>query len=131
MQENEEGASQSRLDTDQGNPKEIPSTPREMKVSQMNTPSTGTRKKMYLLDCVEDVITGEINYCRRIPIYDEPTTDKLNGSPGNAAAMSLNASRQATANGGCTQTKCDVSRRLQKKLGQSTSQKADGKEVLK
>jgi hypothetical protein len=110
MNSEDVGESRSSLQPEQSAPKGISSTPGEMKVSQKNVPPTGTRKKMYLLECDEDLITGETNYCRRIPIYDDPIMDPLNGSPVNAAVVSPNASRQATANGGCTQTKCDVSR---------------------
>jgi hypothetical protein len=131
MQENESGASQSRLETDQGTPKEISSTSGQMKVSQTNIPPSGTRKKIYLLECDEDIITGETNYCRMIPIYDDPIPGPVTRSSENVSEVSTSASRQVTANGGCTQTKCNLSRQLQKRLGQSTSQKADSKEVSK
>lgn len=105
-----------RSDTEQGTPKEISSTSGQMKVSQTNIPRPGTRKKVYLLECEENVITGETNYCRRIPIYDEPFP---------------RAPRQAMVNEGCTQNDCDVSQQLGRKSGQSTSQKVDGRETVK
>lgn len=131
MQENEDGASQSRLETDQSTPKEISSTARKMKVSEKNTPSTGTRKKMYLLECDEDVITGETNYCRRIPLYDEPIPGTVTDGPGTPPAISPAASRQATTNGGCTPTKCDISSRLLRNTGPSSTQKVAGRRIPK
>lgn len=66
------GGSQSRPATVPGTPKEISSASGQNVPPQTNVPSTGTKKRMYLMECDEDVATGKTNYCRRIPIYDEP-----------------------------------------------------------
>jgi len=129
--EDNSGGSPLRSATEQGTPKEISSTSGQMKVSQTNIPRSGTRKKVYLLECEENVTTGETNYCRRIPIFDEPFTGPETDSSGNVAEVSPNASRQATVNDGCSQTVCDVPQRLQKRLRQSTSQNAVGREISK
>jgi hypothetical protein len=129
MQEDESGASQSRLETNQGTPKEISSTPGEMNVSQTNTTPSGTRKKRYLLECDEDIVTGETNYCRRIPLYDEPIPGTVTDGLGTPPTVSSIASRQATANGGCTSPKCDISSRLVRNTGQSSTQKVAGRRI--
>ena len=119
------GGSQSRPAAVPGTPKEIPSVPGPTNVSQQtNIPSTGTRKRMYLMECDEDVATGKTNYCRRIPIYDEPL-------PGKAPEVDPVVPRKATANGKCTPDTCDISQRVPRRLGQSTSQKDEGKEEPK
>ena len=131
MTENSSGGSPLRSNTEPGTPTGISSPLKQMKVSTKNTPPLGTRKKVYLMEGEEKVITGETNYCRRIPIYDEPFSGTVADTSGKTPDVSPSAARQVTAIEGCTQTSCDVSRRLQKKLGQSTSPKAAGREVSK
>ncbi len=125
------GGSQSRPATVPGTPKEISSASGQNVPPQTNVPSTGTKKRMYLMECDEDVATGKTNYCRRIPIYDEPIPGTVPDSPGKAPEVSPGVPRKATANGECTSAVCDLSRRLPRRLGQSTSQKADGEEEPK
>lgn len=131
MTESKEGVPGSRLETDQGTPIEISSTSGQMNASPKNTPLTGTRNKMYLLDCNEDIVTGEINYCRRIPIYDNPKPATVIDIPGSLPPAPPSASRQAVAKSGCTQTKCEVPRQLRKRLGENSPQKSNNTEVQK
>ena len=96
------GGSQSRPATVPGTPKEISSASGQNVPPQTNVPSTGTKKRMYLMECDEDVATGKTNYCRRIPIYDEPIPGTVPDSPGKAPEVSPGVPRKATANGECT-----------------------------
>jgi hypothetical protein len=129
MKQDDMGGSPLRSETAQGTPKEISSTSGQMKVSPKNTAPLGTRKRTFLMECEEDISTGELTSCRRIPVYDEPFPGTVTDRSGNVPDVAPITSRQSTANRECTQTSCAVPRRLHRSLRQSTSQTAVGREL--
>jgi hypothetical protein len=130
MSEKDNGGPRDRQATNQGTPKES-SPSLEMKVSQMNTPISGTRRKLFLLECEENA-DGEISYCRRIPIYDE-----YRPLPGASRARNAQESvpsplrREQPKGGGCTIHLSDVPLNMRGRLGRRSAPESDEKEGSK
>lgn len=114
MTKEENGDPRSSVQTEQSAPKEFSSTPKQMKVSQTNAPSSGTRKTISLLECEVDVTTGETKHCRRIPIYDETVPAAGVVISENLAKESSDYPTPSNEKKGCTLTTCELKQRKKK-----------------